>query len=99
MPSSCFTKHINARYFLLKDKQDCREIKIKYDPTDVKWSDVLTKAKQGQSYHAMHTELMNFPVDYDDDVERRKTQPCLLPNVEIDAQTRMTENLIIQFIR
>ena len=28
---------------------------------------------------------MNFPLDYDDEVERRRTHPKLLPNVEADT--------------
>ena len=79
--SLCQTKHINARYFLIKDKQDHGEIEIKYEPTDVMWSDVLKKPKQGQPYRVMHGQLINCLVDYDDDVEHRATHPCLLTAV------------------
>ena len=43
------------------------------------WSDVLTKPLQGRAYCKMRSNLMNYPIDYDDDAGRRATHPDLLP--------------------
>jgi len=41
--SSKRTKHIKAKYFLIKDYYDAGEIDVKFCPTDEMWADVLTK--------------------------------------------------------
>ncbi len=41
--SSKWTKHIKAKYFLIKDYYDAGEIDVKFCPTDEMWADVLTK--------------------------------------------------------
>jgi hypothetical protein len=46
--SSKRTKHIKAKYFLIKDYYDAGEIDLRYCPTDSMWADVLTKPLQGQ---------------------------------------------------
>ena len=47
--SSKRTKHIKAKFFLIKDYYEAGEIDVRYCPTDVMWADVLTKPLQGQS--------------------------------------------------
>jgi hypothetical protein len=51
--SSKGTKHIKAKYFLIKDYYDAREIDLRYCPTDSMWADVLTKPLQGQKFRDM----------------------------------------------
>jgi hypothetical protein len=46
------------------------------------WADVLTKPTQGGPFRLDRSHLMNFPINYDDDVERTKTHPLLLPQDE-----------------
>jgi hypothetical protein len=48
--SSNRTKHIKAKYFLIKDYYKLGEIDLHYCPTDVMWADVLTKPLQGQKF-------------------------------------------------
>jgi hypothetical protein len=48
--SSKRTKHIKAKYFLIKDYYDSGEIDVKFCPTDKMWADVLTKPLQGQKF-------------------------------------------------
>ena len=43
------------------------------------WADVLTKPKQGGPFRLDRSHLMNVPINYDDDAERLKTHPLLLP--------------------
>ena len=58
------TKHIKAKYYLVKDKYESKEIDLKYCPTERMWADVLTKPLQGNKFREMHSFLMNCPLDY-----------------------------------
>ena len=68
------TKHIEEKYFLMKNYDDSGEIDLRYCPTDVMWADVLTKPLQGQKCRDMRTFLQNCPRDYDDDIELQTGQ-------------------------
>jgi hypothetical protein len=65
--SSKRTKHIKARYFLIKDYYGAGEIDIKFCPTDKMWADILTKPLQGQKFRDMWVFLQNCPQGYDND--------------------------------
>ena len=67
--SSKQTKHIKAKYFLIKDYYDAGEIDVKFCPTDGMWADVLTKPLQGQKFRDMRAFLQNCSRDYDDNAE------------------------------
>ena len=58
------TKHIKAKYYLVKNKYDTNEIDLKYCPTDSMWAGVLTKPLQGAKFREMRAVLMNCPIDY-----------------------------------
>ena len=53
MSSSKCTKHIKAKYFLIKDYYDAGEVDLRYCPTGEMWADVLTKPLQGQLFRDM----------------------------------------------
>jgi hypothetical protein len=74
MSSSKRTKHIKAKYFLIKDYYNSGEIDLRYCPTDVMWANVLNKPLQGQKFRDMRAFLQNCPRDYDDDVELQTDQ-------------------------
>ena len=80
--SSRNTKHIRNRYFLIKDLCDRSEIEIRHEGTESMLSDVLTKPKQGSAFKKLRAELMNCEVNYDDDAERARTHPSLIPSDE-----------------
>jgi hypothetical protein len=46
VPSSKQSKHIKAKYFLIKDCYDVEEVDLKYCSTDTMWADVLMKPLQ-----------------------------------------------------
>ena len=71
--SSKRTKHINNRYFLVKDKIEGGELEIQHMCTDKLWADVHTKPQQGKLFYVMRSKLMNCPEEYDDEVERKHT--------------------------
>ena len=72
------TKHIHARYFLVKDYIGRGEIKAVHCPAEGMWADVLNKPKQGASFRRDRGHLMNVPTDYDNEIERSRTHPKLL---------------------
>ena len=71
--SSKRTKHIKAKYFLIKDYYNAGEIDVKFCPTEEMWADVLTKPLQGQKFREMRAFLQNCATDYDDDAEAKGT--------------------------
>jgi hypothetical protein len=92
--SSKITKHIKSRYFFIKDKVDSGEVSVQYRGTKEMWSDVLTKPKQGLPMRQDRAELMNCPVDYDDEVERLRTHPKLLPKAEGPVDPQLLDKTI-----
>ena len=72
--SSKRTKHIKAKYFLIKDYYNAGEIDLRYCPTDSMWADVLTKPLQGQKFRDMRAFLQNCSPNYDDDFEREEDE-------------------------
>ena len=61
--SSKRTKHIKAKYVLIKDYYDAGKIDVKFCPTNEMWADVLTKPLQGQKFRDMCAFLQNCPQD------------------------------------
>ena len=80
--SSKRTKHIKSRYFSVKDKIDQGELEVQYMPTEKMWCDTLTKPKQGKGFCIDRSRIMNCDEDYDDDMERLRTDPQMLPKQE-----------------
>ena len=46
--------------------------------TEMMWSDILNKKKQFKYFRIIRSELLNFPVDYDNELEQSNTHPDLL---------------------
>lgn len=57
--SSERSRHINIRYFFVKDRVDQGDIKIEYRPTGEMLADVLTKPLQGTLFVKLRDELLN----------------------------------------
>ncbi len=47
------TKHIKAKYFLIKDYYNAGEVDLRYCSIGCMWADVLTKPLQGQLFRDM----------------------------------------------
>jgi hypothetical protein len=71
--SSRHTKHIKAKYFLIKDYYDAGEVNIKFCPTDKMWEDVPNKPLQGQKFRDMQAFLQKCPQDYNGDNKLKKS--------------------------
>ncbi len=63
------TKHIKAKYFLIKDYCNSGEIDLRYCPIDMMWADVLTKPLQGKKFRDMRAFIQSCSQDYDNDAE------------------------------
>ena len=79
------SKHIKNRFFLITDKIAQKDLEVKYAPTKEMWADINTKPLQGQLFREMRAKQMGIAVNYDDDQERRRTHPKLLPRVELEG--------------
>ena len=66
--SSKRTMHIKIRYFFIRDMIEAGKVSLKYCPTDKMWADILTKPMQGKAFRKMRAKLMNYAVDYTDDM-------------------------------
>ena len=67
------------------------DVEIQYEPTGSMWCDILTKPKQGSILRKFRGHLINVPQDYDDDAERLRTHPLLLPKQEEETEELSTE--------
>jgi hypothetical protein len=63
MSTSERTRHVNIRYFFVKDRIDSGEIKLEYKPTKMMIADILTKPLQGEHFRRLRAELLNWYED------------------------------------
>ena len=54
------SRHINLRYFWLKDRVESGEILIKYLPSEDMIADILTKPLQGELFRKLRAKLLNW---------------------------------------
>jgi hypothetical protein len=72
------TKHMDARYFFIKDRVNTEGIKIEYCPTERMIADFLTKPLQGSKFRRFrdvilghkHVDTLNDPTEYSSSQER-----------------------------
>jgi hypothetical protein len=64
--SSNRTKHINVRYFFIKDRVGAGEITIKHCPTNDMLADHFTKAVQGSQFRKLRSKIQGIPEDSND---------------------------------
>ena len=65
------TRHLNVKLFHIKDVIARGDLSVEYCPTEEMWADVLTKPLQGRAYRVMRSKLMNCPVDYVDECNKK----------------------------
>jgi len=52
------SRHIDIRYFFVKDRIDKDEVSVEYCPTDIMLADFLTKPLQGLKFHLFRAVIM-----------------------------------------
>ena len=58
------------------------------------WADVNTKPVQGELYRIFRHQMMGVPIEYDGDMERRRTHPLLLPKVKAKGVSQGDSDLL-----
>ena len=81
-------------FFLIADKVAKDDLEIRHMGTKSMWADINTEPVQGQLFRTFRHHMMGVPVNYDDDVERRRTHPMLLPKVETERMTFSDEEML-----
>ena len=66
-------------------------MEIQHKPTGEMLDEYESKPTQGTLFHRQREELMNFPLDYEEDVDRRRTCQNTLPKNEADIAGRILE--------
>lgn len=56
------TRHINIRYFFIKDRVDSNEIRIVHTRTEDMLADILTKPLQGDLFRKFRKRLLNWEI-------------------------------------
>ena len=51
------------------------------------WADINTKPLQGQMFRLFRSKVMGICVDYDDDIEQKRTHHLLLPKISPEGLT------------
>ena len=88
------TKHINVRYFFVKDKIANGEVVLEHGPTEVMWADINTKPKQGRAWIIFRSMLMGIPKDYDnakEGITHAKAMTARAEAAEKQAQVKTME--------
>ena len=59
------TKHINVRYYFIKDRVETGDVVIEHCPTEKMLGDHFKKPLQGALFRKFRAEIMNIPDDLD----------------------------------
>ena len=69
--SSKRTRHINIRYFFIKDRIASGEVKLEYCPTETMLADAFTKPLQGSAFIQFRDSIMNGSSHKSNDIQTR----------------------------
>jgi hypothetical protein len=58
-PSAELSRHINIRYFFVKDRIERGELQLEYKPTSEMAADILTKPLQGEHFRRLRDVLLH----------------------------------------
>ncbi len=67
------TKHINAKFFYIKDRVDDGDMQVIDCPTEEMWADVLTNPLQGMVFKKMRAQLMSCAIEYEENKIRKNS--------------------------
>ena len=69
--SSRCTRHINIRYFFVKDRIESGEVSVEYCPTEHMLADYFTKPLQGLQFKIFRIRIMNYNPDEESNLDYR----------------------------
>jgi hypothetical protein len=81
--SSKRTRHINIRYFFVKDRIDNKELSVEYCPTEHMLADYFTKPLQGSQFKTFRDRIMNHNPDSEPSLDYRS----VLEKAEAEGRT------------
>ena len=87
-------KHIKNMFFFITNNVVQRELDICHLGTKYIWADVNIKPVQGAILRIFRSEMMGVPVEYNDDVEQRRTHPLLLPKIETERLSLLDGDIL-----
>jgi hypothetical protein len=64
-PKSGLTKHVNIRYYWLRDREEKGEVNIVHIGTDEMIADIFTKPLQGERFNYLRGLLLNGNISQD----------------------------------
>jgi hypothetical protein len=82
VPSGKRTKHINVRYFFIKDRIGSGEITVKHCPATEMLVDHFTKPLQGPMFRKFRAEIQGVPI-YMCDADVGWDRPCAINEQEL----------------
>jgi hypothetical protein len=68
------TRHINIRYYFVKDRIDNGELRVEYCPTEEMLADIFTKPLQGALFRKFRDRLLNINQD---NIRSTPSQECV----------------------
>ena len=74
--SSKSTRHMNIRFFFIKDRVDSKEIRIEYCPTGKMIADYFTKPLQGKQFYKLWDQIMNLDLSSKYHSDHRSVLRC-----------------------
>ena len=81
--SSKRTRHINIRYFFVKDRIESGEVSVEYCPTEHMLADYFTKPLQGSQFKIFRNRIMNYNPDEESNLNYRS----VLEEAEAEVRT------------
>ena len=78
------SNHIKNRFFLISEEIAQGELDIRNMGTKFMWADDNTKPVHGALFRIFQSDIMGMLIEYNYDVERRRTHLLLLPIIETE---------------
>ena len=97
MSSTKRTKHIEVRYFYIKDKVNRKEVRIEHCPTEDMTADFFTKPTQGSLFLRQRDLIMNIdPSSIYHSAHRSVLKKVTIPGLTDDGQASNNQPVVSQ---
>ena len=81
------SRHVDIKYFLVKDRVDKKEVEIRYFPTTLMLADFFTKLLQGQLFRRFREVIMGY---------RHINDLLMDPNFMLKERVEKNTNIVIK---